>query len=160
MGSHCPGRSRDLCRSGAITWRTFSSGVAIRRLCNGCWQEIFDHFERIGIALWVLLWLIDRVTKEHNGVGKVLGGKAVKIGEIASSIKGASYQMVRDQLDLLEQQGYITRKRTAYGFVVSVQNSRKWGVWTKKEIGPREQSKNVPLEQSGSKRLVAYSGPS
>ena len=85
----------------------------------------------------------------------MLGGKAIKIREIASSIKGATYQMVRDHLKLLEQQGYITRKRTAYGFVVSVQNSRKWGVWTKKESGPREQSENIPVEQSGSKRLVS-----
>ena len=31
------------------------------------WNGIFDHFERIGIALWSFLWLIDRVTKEHDG---------------------------------------------------------------------------------------------
>jgi hypothetical protein len=118
------------------------------------WNGIFDHFSRIGIAIWVFLWLIDRVTKERDGVGKVLGGKAIKIREIASGIKGATYQMVRDQLDLLEHQGYITRKRTAYGFVIDVQNSRKWGIWTRNQIVPTDQSENVPPEQSGAKRLV------
>lgn len=120
------------------------------------WNGIFDHQERIGIALWTFLWLIDRIPKdaEQNSVGKVLGGKPVKIREIQESIKGATYQMVRDQLDLLAEHGYITKKRTAYGFVIAVQKSQKWGVWAKKEIVPRDQSQIGLGEQSGTKRLV------
>jgi hypothetical protein len=118
------------------------------------WNGIFDHYGRIGNAIWVFLWLVDRVTEERNSVGIVLGGRPVKIRELVESIKGCTYQRVRDQLYVLEQNGYITKKRTAYGFVIRVLNSRKWGSWAREEIVPPGQSEICPGEQSKARRLV------
>jgi len=110
------------------------------------WNGIFDHYDRIGIALWTFEWLIDRIPKngEQNGIGKVLGGKPIKIGEIVETMKGSTYTGVRRQLGTLEEHGYISRRRTPYGFAIEVRNSRKWGIWTPKESGQKGQS--LPLE--------------
>lgn len=120
------------------------------------WNGIFDHYDRIGMALWAFAWLIDRITEEVDGVGRVLGGKPIKIGEIVETMRGATYKSVRSQLDTLEEQGYISRRRTPYGFVIEVRNSRKWGIWTPKESVQKGQS--LPSEtsrkgQSDAKRL-------
>jgi hypothetical protein len=115
------------------------------------WNGIFDHYERIGIALWTFEWLIDRIPKdgERNGIGKVLGGKPIKIGEIMETMRGSTYKSVRGQLDTLEEQGYISRRRTPYGFVIEVRNSRKWGIWTPKESGQKGQSLPLGTGQKG-----------
>jgi len=112
------------------------------------WNGIFDHYKRIGNAVWVFMWLIDRIPKdgERDGVGNVLGGKPIKIPEIMDTVKGSTYKSVRDQLGTLEEQGYITRRRTPYGYVIAVRNSRKWNIWTAKETGQKGQS--LPEETS------------
>src|SRR5262249_35837729 len=106
------------------------------------WNGIFVHYSRIGIALLTFAWLIYRIAKdgEQNGIGKVLGGKPIKIGEIVKTMKGSTYKAVRNQLDILEKQSYISRRRTSYGFVIEVRNSRKWGIWTRKKTGQKGQS--------------------
>jgi hypothetical protein len=115
------------------------------------WNGIFDHYDRIGIALWTFQWLIDRIPHdaEQNGIGKVLSGRPIKIGEIVGTMKGSTYKGVRRQLDTLEEQGYISRRRTPYGFVIEVRNSRKWGIWKSKETGQKGQSLSV---ETGQKR--------
>ncbi len=115
------------------------------------WNGIFDHYERMGIALWAFAWLIDRIPKngERDGVGMVLGGRPIKISEMVETMKGSSYKAVRRQLDILEEQGYISRRRTPYGFVVEVRNSRKWGIWSPKENAPKGQSLPVESGQKG-----------
>jgi len=122
------------------------------------WNGIFDHFSPIGVALWVFLWLIDRIPKngERDGIGKVLGGKPIKIDEITGSIKGSTYKGIRLQLDTLEEGGYITRRRTSYGYVIEVRNSRKWNIWATKESGQKGQSpprENALRGQSDGERL-------
>jgi hypothetical protein len=115
------------------------------------WNGIFDHYDRIGIALWTFEWLIDRIPKdgEQNGIGKVLGGKPIKIAEIVQTVKGSTYKGIRRQLDALEEQGYISRRRTPYGFVIEVRNSRKWGIWIPKETSPKGQSLPIESGQKG-----------
>jgi hypothetical protein len=122
------------------------------------WNGIFDHQEQIGIALWTFLWLIDRIPKdcEQNGVGKVLGGRPIKIAEIVETVSGATYDSIRGQLDRLERRGYINRRRTPYGFVIEVRNSQKWGVWKARESWRKPQSLNresLGKPQSGGERV-------
>src|SRR5207247_741153 len=52
------------------------------------WNGVLEskHLKRIGPALPLYLWLIDRTTKEHQGVEDVLGGKPVPGEEIAKSM--------------------------------------------------------------------------
>jgi len=93
------------------------------------WNGVFEHYDRIRAALWEFAWCIDRITEERAGVGIVLGGSPVKLRAIVDTIKGSDRETVRRHLDSLEKENYIRRRRTPYGHVIEVLNSRKFGIW-------------------------------
>lgn len=97
------------------------------------WNGIFEHYERIGDALWEFEKCIDWITEERDGVGIVLGGKPVKVSEIVAAIKGSKKETVRRHMDTLEKENFIRRRRTPYGHVIEVLNSRKFGIWKKEK---------------------------
>jgi hypothetical protein len=97
------------------------------------WNGVFEHYSRIGDALWEFAWCIDRITEERDGVGLVLGGAPVKIPRIVNDLKGSRRETVRRHLDHLENENFIRRRRTAYGHVIEVLNSRKFGIWRKEK---------------------------
>jgi hypothetical protein len=98
------------------------------------WSGILEHRKRLGLAIYEFIWCIDKVTKEHatdsdgKSDGLVLGGASVKLQQIAKDL-GEDYRTAQRNMDLLESENYITRKRTAYGFSVMVHNSRKFKIW-------------------------------
>lgn len=89
------------------------------------------HREAIGLAIWTFLWFLDRVTADVEGWGIILGGKPVKDTEIGSQLGIHRNAVSADRKKLLKGH-YISAKRTPYGFVYRVRNSRKFGVWGKK----------------------------
>ncbi|WP_347722785.1 hypothetical protein [Lysinibacillus capsici] len=88
-----------------------------------------EHVEKIGSALWEFLWLISKVTKEivenDETIGIVLGGRPVKNIEMSESL-GYSLAKVERNISTLKKQGYITTKRTPYGNIFKVKNSKKF----------------------------------
>jgi hypothetical protein len=108
------------------------------------WNGVFEHYSRIGDALWEFAWCIDRITEEREGVGLVLGGVPVKIPTIVADLKGSRRETVRRHLDDLESENYIRRRRTAYGHVIEVLNSRKFGIWRKEKP---QSDVSLPLEK-------------
>jgi hypothetical protein len=88
------------------------------------WNGIFDHYEKIGTALWEFLWLIDAITEEQDGIGWVYGKAPLKIERIASDL-GIGNSTVRRNLERLKNGGYITTRKARYGIIVGVTNSRK-----------------------------------
>jgi hypothetical protein len=99
------------------------------------WNGIFDHYKKIGIALWEFLWLIDAITEEEDGIGWVYRKSPLKIERIATDL-GIGDSTVRRNLDRLKNGGYIVTRRGRYGLVVGVVNSRK--------IRPRASSSDHP----------------
>jgi hypothetical protein len=97
------------------------------------WNGIFDHRKRIGEAIWEFLWCLDRVTVEIDGVGLVLGGTPVKLEMIAGDLRGSDRETIRRHLKRLEVGKYIRTRRTPYGQVIEVLNSRKFGIWRKEK---------------------------
>jgi DNA-binding transcriptional ArsR family regulator len=97
------------------------------------WNGIFDHADRIGESIWEFLWLLDAITKERDGVGLVLGGIPVKIERIARDLNGRDRETVRRHLKKLEQAGYIRTRRTPYGQIIEVFNSKKFGIWKREK---------------------------
>lgn len=88
-----------------------------------------EHRERMGIAVWEFMWLIDKTTEEyehHSGEtrGLVLGGSVIQAERIASDL-GLSADAVRDHLTKLHLAGYITRERCTNGMRIEVRNSKK-----------------------------------
>jgi hypothetical protein len=96
------------------------------------WNGGLEHRPRIGDALWEFLWCIDAITKESNGVGLVLGGSPVKLKRIVDDIK-ADKETVRRHLKRLADENYIRIRRTPYGQIIEVLNSKKFGIWRKEK---------------------------
>ncbi len=97
------------------------------------WNGVFEHYDRIGDALWEFAWCIDRITEERDDIGIVLGGSPVKLRTIVDALKGSRKETVRRHMDSLERENYIRRRRTPFGHVIEVLNSRKFGIWKKEK---------------------------
>jgi hypothetical protein len=100
------------------------------------WNGILEHRERMGIAIYVFQWMIDKTTVEKGGKGIVLGGAPVKIGRIARDLR-TTYRTIQRDIDHLEDENYIERVRTPYGFTFRVLNSCKFIGRSKKETGQK-----------------------
>ena len=98
---------------------------------------LFDsaHFEKIGPALWLYLWLIDKTTsdEEIDGVryGLVLYGQPISPSLVTASY-GLPRRTYQNQIRQLADAGYVHLQRTGHGYIIRVINSWKWK-WRKKE---------------------------
>ncbi|WP_125461248.1 helix-turn-helix domain-containing protein [Paenibacillus ihbetae] len=88
-----------------------------------------EHYKKIGSSIWLFLWCISSTTKEleEEGTvwGMVLGGRPLKLSEIAGYF-GVNDKTVSRWMDTLEQHEYIRVTRAARGLILSVRNSKKW----------------------------------
>lgn len=94
------------------------------------YSGLFEHRERISVAIWEFLWCISRTTKEEvdaDGIvwGWVLGGKPVKHEEIAAELC-SNARSVRRNLLRLKEEHYIDTIRAPYGEIIKVRKSKKW----------------------------------
>ncbi|WP_339309754.1 hypothetical protein NZ043_27410 [Paenibacillus sp. FSL k6-2145] len=87
-----------------------------------------DHYKNIGNAIWLFLWCISSTTKEieeeETVWGVVLGGKPMKLSEIAGYF-GVNDKTVSRWMDALEQHQYINVTRAPRGLILKVKNSKK-----------------------------------
>lgn len=95
------------------------------------------HRNQIGAAIWEFLWCIDRTTSEYQDEhddtwGVVLGGKPIKADEI-TEVLGTHPETVKKNLRRLNKNGYLSLKRTPYGYIIHVAKSLKWRPKAKKE---------------------------
>jgi hypothetical protein len=88
------------------------------------WNGIFDHYRKIGWAIWEFLWLIDAITLEEDGTGWVYGKAPFKIERIAKDL-GSAVSTVRRNLSRLKRGGYIMTRKARYGLIAGVINSKK-----------------------------------
>ncbi len=91
------------------------------------WNGILEHQAKMGMAIWVYLWCLDRITHEQDGVGYVLGGAPVKVEKIAGELDRSPRALRRDLRTLRSR--YLQLRRTPYGYVIHVLNSHKFGIW-------------------------------
>ena len=96
------------------------------------WNGIFEHYDRIGAALWEFLWCIDAITREKDGIGLVFGGSPVKLKRIVADLK-ADKETVRRHLKKLVDENYIRVRRTPYGQIIEVLNSKKFEIWKREK---------------------------
>lgn len=111
-----------------------------------------QHRERIGPAIWEFLWLISKVTKEIEEEGEtwgiVLGGKPVKLAEIAAEL-GESERNAKRNLARLKEEGYIDAIRAPYGEIYKVRKSKKFAHKNRRD-------KNVPsLDEREDKSVLS-----
>lgn len=88
-----------------------------------------EHYKKIGSAIWLFLWCISSTTKEFEEEGTVwgvvLGGKPMKLSEIAGFFE-VNDKTVSRWLDTLEDYHYIRVTRAPRGLILSVKNSKRW----------------------------------
>ena len=104
------------------------TGTFVIPVSNG----IFEHYERMGIALWCFLWLLDHTTKEAPGVdgqieGLVYGGRPIPARDIANDLR-VSPRVVNLHLARLLEHGYIRKIGSGEGAPAGycVLKSKKW----------------------------------
>jgi hypothetical protein len=83
------------------------------------------HIEHMGIAVWLYMWCIDKMTSiDESGVGKVLGGKPIEYKEVGDEL-GISVRTYRRWVTQLRDAGYINTKLTPHGLIFSVNKAHK-----------------------------------
>ncbi len=115
---------------------------------------IFEHYNKIGDALWLLLYYIDKTTREgedeHSAgsrVGFVLGGSPIRDSTIAGAF-GCDKRTICRWRNHLAEEGYIAQRITPYGTVVRLRKSKKRFVATEAQKNSTSsdpnRDKNVP----------------
>jgi hypothetical protein len=83
------------------------------------------HFHAMGESIWLFLWCLDHMTSiTEQGVGKVLGGKPIKYGELKTELD-VTERSFRRWVATLKKNGYINTVRTPYGLVMTVNKASK-----------------------------------
>lgn len=115
---------------------------------------IFEHYRRMGNAIWLFLWFIDKTTKETidergRRLGQVLGGVPISDSDPAESL-GCSAHVIRKYRRALVAEKYIEQKRTPFGHIIAVLNSKKWFTEERyKHTAPEKGERHEPAIQSG-----------
>lgn len=86
---------------------------------------IIEHRQKIGSSIWLFILLIDWTTAEENGIGKVKGGKPIKLKELMEALTLKERQ-ISSQLQRLKTGGYIRLRRNPYGYTIEVLKSKKF----------------------------------
>lgn len=96
---------------------------------SGLWTA--EHEERMGNAIWLFGWLVDRQTKRS---GLVLGGKELNIETIAHYSRYPA-RSVRRWLAALKAEGYVNVKYTNYKRMkIWIVNPKKFA-WRQAQLG-------------------------
>ena len=83
------------------------------------------HIKSMGSAVWLYLWLLDKMTSvTEEGVGKVLGGVPIKFEHIQKEL-GVPQQTYSDWITRLKEHGYIKVLRIPHGYIISVNKAVK-----------------------------------
>lgn len=84
------------------------------------------HWENMGIAVWLYLWLIDKITSiSEQGVGLVLGGKPITHEDLVADGLELPSSTYHRYVATLRNAGYISTKRTTNGLIIKVLKSKK-----------------------------------
>lgn len=84
------------------------------------------HIENMGIAVWLYMWLLDKMTKINDRKdGQVLGGKPITYQDVRNDL-GIGRSTYFRWLQALEDGQYITCNRTPKGVTVVLHKAKKY----------------------------------
>jgi len=97
-----------------------------------------EHHDRMGNAVWLFMWFLDRTTKiDSDSMGWVLGGKPITYDEI-SFLKRRT---AKRYMATLKKEKYIVVTRTMRGMIIKVCKCKKkfgWKVERSATSGPSD----------------------
>lgn len=83
------------------------------------------HVENMGVAVWLYMWLIDKITYvNHEQIGVVLGKKPIKYEEVRKEL-GISQDTYTRWIEKLAEYPYIEAIRTPHGISFRVFKAKK-----------------------------------
>jgi DNA-binding transcriptional ArsR family regulator len=88
---------------------------------NGLLEQ--KHFDKLGTALWLYLWFLDKQPKDTD---KVLGGQPITYEMFALEFGKVSRRTYTYWLKAIVDGGYVTTLRTPRGSVVTINKPKKW----------------------------------
>jgi|ERR1035438_3211357 hypothetical protein len=93
------------------------------------------HYRAMGDALWLYTYLLDRQGRrvDANGFGKVAGGMPIRDSDIAGTF-GSSGRTISRWRSRLRLRGYITTRRTPYGYCYAITKPKKWKKTTGSDV--------------------------
>jgi len=120
---------------------------------GGLWDEA--HLERMGPAVWLFGWLVHRQTREHNGVGLVLGGSPLTY-KIISEDTGMAVRTLKRWMARLGRSGYVRVKHTTYKrMIIQITKAKKFGPqqmrFPQNSLFAQESKGPLPAHESPSK---------
>jgi hypothetical protein len=77
-------------------------------------------------SVWLFIYVVDKQTKGiKDGRGQVLGGSPIRDRDIAEALRMSTKTIARWR-EVLLTEGYVTARRTPYGFVYAVSKPKRW----------------------------------
>lgn len=91
------------------------------------WSGLFKakHWKKMGNAIWLFGMLIDKVTREENGQGYVLGGTPITYSTFKGELPITKRQYLR-YLEILRGGNYIHTRNTHHGLIIVINKSKKF----------------------------------
>ncbi len=83
------------------------------------------HFDRMGNAVWLYMWLIDRMTEISEGQGIVNFGNPITYEMVKLNFSSMGIRTYRRWVDELRDTGYINTSRSKYGLYITVNKAKK-----------------------------------
>lgn len=83
------------------------------------------HYEKMGTAVWLYMWLIDKMTEISEGMGIVNGGYPVSIENVRENFTGMPERTYHRMIATLRKEGYINTSQAKYGLYITVNKPKK-----------------------------------
>lgn len=83
------------------------------------------HYENMGNAIWLYMWLIDRMTDISEGQGIVNHGHPVTFEMIQKNFGDMTDRTYRNWVKRLRDTGYINTVQAKYGLFITINKAKK-----------------------------------
>ena len=113
---------------------------------------LIEHCPRMRESVWLFIYIVDKQTKGvRDGRGQVLGGSPIRDRDIAEAL-GMSTKTIARWREVLLAEGYITARRTPYGFVYAVSKPKKWQKEIEQKCPISDQTQTVERSDTNGER--------
>ena len=124
------------------------------------WSGLFKekHWKKMGNAIWLFGMLIDKVTREEDSKGYVLGGAPVTYQTFQKEMPITKRQYLR-YLDILREGDYIHTRNTHHGLSIVINKSKKFRRKSDKKVTAPTTKKSPASDKKGTSEVTDLSPP-
>jgi hypothetical protein len=83
------------------------------------------HYEQMGQAVWLYMWLIDRMTDISEGQGIVNNGVPISYEMVHENLETLTHRTYMRMMATLRDAGYINTMQAKYGTYVTINKAKK-----------------------------------